>query len=182
MLDYKIYKSDTIINNHERFVEICEYAKQWLMDEFQGIPNTTWMYKQYNIFSYTSSSILFYDLYKDLNNAIRDYIGDDRRVWFQSWMNFLSYDEIEEVLHTHGHDFDIHGYISVDPKNTITEFTNFEVKNEIGNIYIGPCGEEYRHRVKNVDKWDGSRITIGFDCTFDADRVHAANNKLFPIL
>lgn len=182
MLDYKIYKSQTIIDNHEKFVDICDYASQLLKQEFQGAPNTTWIYNQYNIFSYTASSILFYDLYKDLNNSIRDYIGDDRRVWFQSWLNFLSYDEIEKVLPMHGHDWDIHGYISIDPKETITEFINFEVKNKIGNIYIGPCGDDYRHRVKNIDKWEGNRITIGFDCTFDADIVHASNNKLFPLL
>lgn len=179
---YKLYTSQTIIDNHEKFVDICDYASQLLKNEFSNAPNTTWIYNQYNIFSYTASSILFYDLYKDLNKSIRDYVGDDRRVWMQAWLNFLSYDEVENVLGSHGHDWDVHGYIAVDPKDTTTEFTKFAVKNKIGNIYIGPCGDDYKHKVVNDGKWDGKRITIGFDCTFAEDVVHASNNKLYPIL
>ena len=182
MVKHKIFKSDTIINNHDKVVKVCDYAKELLENEFQDAPNTTWIYNQYNIFSYTASSVIFYDLFKDLQNAIREYVGDDRRIWFQSWLNYLTYDEVENVLDMHGHQWDIHGYIAIDPKNTVTEFTHFDVKNEIGNIYIGPCNDSYRHRVKNTAPWDGNRITIGFDCTFDSDVVFASNNKLFPII
>ena len=180
MQNYKVYTSDVVINNKEEFINICDYASKMLRHEFQDADNTTWIYQKYNIFSYTASSTLFYDLYKDLNKCIRDYVGDDRRVWFQAWLNFLKYEDLEKVLPMHGHEWDLHGYISIDPKKSVTEFVNFEIKNEVGNIYMGPCGDEYRHRVKNIDKWDGNRITIGFDCTFDADVV--SPNKLFPIL
>jgi hypothetical protein len=179
---HKVYTSQTVIDNHAKFIDNCAYTNDLLKNEFPEAPNTTWIYNQYNIFSYTSSSIIFYDLYQDLNKVIRDYVGDDRRIWMQAWINFLSYDEIENVLGPHGHDWDIHGYIAIDPKDTTTEFTKFAIKNEIGNIYLGPCGDDYKHRVINDGKWDGNRITIGFDCTFEENVIHSSNNKLFPIL
>ena len=181
MHDYKIYKSDVIVDNHEEFVRICDHASKMLRREFRDATNTTWIYDRYNIFSNTAPNDLFYDLYKDLHKCIREYVGDDRKIWFQSWLNYLSYDEVENVLDMHGHGLDIHGYISIDPKKTITEFVNFEVENEVGNIYIGPTGDEYQHRVKNTGLWEGSRITLGFDCIFGAD-FHQSPNKFFPVL
>ena len=175
-----VYTSNqTIIDNHSKFVKICNNYNKLLKTKFPDASNTTWIYDQYNIFSYTSTSAIFYDLYKDLNKIIRDYVGDDRRIWMQSWLNFLSYDEIVHVLGPHNHKWDIHGYISIDPKNTTTEFTDFDIKNEIGNIYIGPGGDY--HEVVNDGEWNGSRITIGFDLTFDEDRPQT-DRQLFPIL
>jgi capsule polysaccharide modification protein KpsS len=181
MNEYEIYKSDLIVNNKEKFVEICEYAGEVIKNEIELASfSTTAAYQYYNIFSYHTSSDLFYDLYKELKQVIRDYVGDDRRIWFQSWLNILRYEELEKVLTMHGHAFDVHGFISIDPKKTVTEFVMYEIENEVGNIYIGPCGDDYYHRVRNVDVWDGNRITIGFDCKFDPDYRYP--NKLFPLL
>jgi len=199
MNEYKIYKSDLIVNNKEKFVEICEYAGEVIKDEIVDPsgrtatnihPNeeynrftslsTTAGFKHYNIFSYHTESDLFYDLYKELKQVIRDYVGDDRRIWFQSWLNILTYEELEKVLAMHKHVFDVHGFISIDPKKTVTEFLTYEIENEVGNIYIGPCGDDYYHRVRNVDVWDGNRITIAFDCKFNSD--YRQPNKFFPLL
>jgi hypothetical protein len=180
---HKIYSSQTIIDNHQQFIDLCNYLGQELKKEFHEYPDITWLYDKYSIFSYASSSILFYDLYKDLNKYIREYVGDDRRIWLQAWLNFLSYDEVESVLHAHGHEWDIHGYISIDPKETSTQFTHFSVKNKIGNIYMGPCGVNYNHKVINDNKWDGNRITIGYDCTFLEDKAFGSIGSLFyPVL
>tara|TARA_B110000467_G_scaffold144791_1_gene147835 strand:+ start:83 stop:619 length:537 start_codon:yes stop_codon:yes gene_type:complete len=177
---HKIYSSQLIIDNHQRFIDTCYEIERLLKDEFKDAADTTWIYNKYNIFSYSCSNIFFYDLYRDLCKYIREYVGDDRRIWIQAWLNFLTYEEVENVLSTHGHDWDLHGYISIDPKETTTEFTEFAIKNKIGNIYLGPCTAGYDHRVINDSVWDGKRITIGFDCTFCEN--HQYNNILYPIL
>lgn len=203
MDDYKIYKSDLIINNKEKFVEICEDAgeiiKQALAhanyETVLGNSNkcpeentkltsplsTTSAFPYYNIFCYLTLSDVFYDLYKELKQCIRDYVGDDRRIWFQAWLNILKYEEVEKVLAMHRHDYDVHGFISIDPKKTVTEFIMHEIENEVGNIYIGPCGKDYLHRVRNTDVWEGKRITIGFDCSFSPINPKK-QNRFFPLL
>ena len=52
-------------------------------------------------------------------------------------------------------------YISIDPKNTITEFEKWKVHNKIGQIYIGEGG--HQHRVIVNEPYEGYRITIGLD-------------------
>jgi hypothetical protein len=54
-----------------------------------------------------------------------------------------------------------HGYISIEPQDTTTEFCDWEVKNESGNIYFGRGN--VRHRVVNNSFYTGKRITIGYD-------------------
>ena len=48
---------------------------------------------------------------------------------------------------------------------------------------MGPCGDDYNHRVINDNKWDGKRITIGYDCTFLEDETYGASGmNFYPIL
>ncbi len=86
----------------------------------------------------------------------------------------------ENVLKSHGHHLNIHGYISIDPKETTTVFSWFTIKNKIGNIYLGPAGAGYDHRVINDNEWDGRRITIGFDCMFSENVFNS--HQFYPIL
>ena len=88
-------------------------------------------------------------------------------MWFQSWLNFHKPDQ---VLDWHDHNWPYHGYISIDPKGTRTVFKDYEVKNEIGNIYIGPGHR--RHKVEVDEVYDGPRITLGFD-------IHTEPSKPF---
>ena len=83
----------------------------------------------------------------------------------QSWLNNHTYDE---VLRSHDHGCPIHGYVSIDPKKSKTVFTDgiedniiYEVENNPGLLYIGP-GKRY-HRVENLEKWEGQRVTMAFD-------------------
>ena len=177
---YKVETSQILVDRHKEFVGICNQVENMLEQDFADAPNTTAIYNQYNIFSYTATSSLFYELYQDLNKTIRDYVGDDRKIWIQAWLNILSYEDLGKVLGPHHHNWDIHGYISIDPKDTTTAFTKFAIKNEIGNIYIGPGGNEYEYQVVNDSNWEGKRITIGYDCTFTADIQ--TNNRLYPLL
>ena len=74
----------------------------------------------------------------------------------------------DQVLNWHDHKFDYHGYVSIDPKDSITKFhdpnTNvrYEIKNEVGNIYFGP-GWDRKHKVCVNENYSGNRITLGYD-------------------
>ena len=157
----KLYQSKIIQDNFEQFCNEVEIAYTFYTNR-TGQLNPTKNYMKYNLFSFTAQSLLFYKLYKELNYFIRDYIGDDRPLWMQSWLNFH---KPQAVLDLHDHHFTYHGYISVDPKNTTTVFptVNQEIKNEIGQVYIGPGGERYAHYVKVNEPYNVHRITIGFD-------------------
>jgi len=174
---YKLYESRTIIDNYEEFLEHCSIAKDLIVDKVGE--ETTWTYSQYNTFNITSSSHLFYDLFKELNYVIRDYIqNDSTRIWMQSWMNFHTEDK---VLNWHGHDWPFHGYICVDPKKSKTIFTDWEIENKVGQIYIGPgtIDGKNQHKVEVLEPYEGERITIGFDCSLDASVLR---DNLIPIL
>ena len=157
---YKTYISKTVTNDLKSFIENCDTARAVFEDRFGKKADTTWDYDKYNIFVITCNSLLFYNLYKELRDFIRDYIGDDRPLWIQSWLN---YHKSDQVLKKHHHSFTYHGYISIDPKDTTTVFKNFEIKNLPGQVYIGPGGKEYEHSVRVDKPYDGNRITLGFD-------------------
>lgn len=168
MSDYKLYQSNVI---DDSFVRECEKVKSY----FFADSDSTWTFEKYNIFSLTSSSVLFYDLYKELNYLIRDYCNSSHRLWMQSWINFHSHNE---VLDWHNHPWDFHGYICVDPKQSITEFRDWKIENKQGQIYIGPGDAE--HRVI-AQPYDGLRITIGFDCSFK-ENSDFSNLSMVPVL
>lgn len=163
MNDYKIYKSDLIINNQNWILRDLGLAYKNFKHHFPH-QDSTWGYRYYNIFSATSPSPIMYDLYAELKTYIRDFVGDDRKLWIQSWMNFH---QANDVLDWHGHAWKYHGYISVDPKNTKTVFEGYEIKNELGNIYIGPGMR--MHKVEVLEPYADYRITLGFDVTDEID-------------
>ena len=63
----------------------------------------------------------------------------------------------------HGHAFDYHGYISIDPQDTTTVFKDpdYQIKNYPGQIYFGPGGRI--HKVSVDSDFTQPRITLGFD-------------------
>lgn len=157
MSDYKIHKSQTVIDNQEYMIRDLYVAHEYFKRQFPK-QDSTWGYSYYNIFAATSPSPTFYNLYKELTSLVREYVGDDRPLWIQSWLNFHM---PNEVLDWHGHAWPYHGYISIDPKNTKTVFDGYEIKNEVGNIYIGPGYRQ--HKVEVIETFDTPRITLGFD-------------------
>jgi len=180
--NYALYHSAFIANYHKEIIEDCEVGylrfKEIFKEENKG---TTWEYEKYNIFSITARSIPLYTIYRQIVAATRDFVGDDRPLWIQCWMNHHLEDK---VLDWHFHEKYIlfHGYVSVDPKNTVTEFTKYSIENKIGNIYLGKTGEEYSHRVVVREPYEGYRITLGFDIV-DAltDNSRCANLSFIPI-
>jgi len=120
-------------------------------------------YRFYNVFNLTSPSPLFWGLLKELSTIVRTELQTDAPLWMQCWMNMHN---PKEVLGWHDHHFPYHGYISIDPKDSVTQFKEgdkkYEIKNEVGNIYFGP-GWNRMHRVVVNEEYQGPRITLGFD-------------------
>ena len=155
-MDYKIYKSQLVIDNHDEMVKSIHKAYVTHQNLLQG-RDSTWSYSLYNFFALTSPNPLFRELFFELKNIIYDYVPEKYK-WMQCWLNYHTPDK---VLDWHTHEWNYHGYISIDPKDTKTVFDGYEVDNEIGNIYIGP-GYRY-HKVVAKDNFYEPRITLGFD-------------------
>lgn len=158
--DYKLYQSQIVVDQFDTMVSELDQAVTKFQRAFPR-KDSTWNYKFYNTFSLTSPSPLFYELLSDLKTVIREYVGDDRPLWFQSWIN---YHQPHQLLDWHDHQWPLHGYISIDPKESTTVFRKYEIQNQIGNIYIGPGNRE--HKVESTEKFTTPRITLGFDVTF----------------
>lgn len=175
MKDYLIHKSQIIIDYQDLMIRDLYLAHSYFKKNFPN-NDSTWAYKYYNIFSVTSPSPTFYTLFKDLSLLIREYVNHDRPLWMQSWLNYHMPDE---VLDWHGHNWSHHGYISIDPKKTKTVFEEYEINNEIGNIYIGPGAR--LHKVEVLETFSSPRITIGFDIT-DEPNIPNEQFSLVPVL
>ena len=156
------YKSQVVIDNQRVMVNILDNAVSNLGDD-----DPTWSYHKYNVFGLTSPTQVFYDLYNELRGFVYDYT-DAEFLWMQSWVNYHMPDQ---VLKWHNHQWPIHGYISIRPHKTKTVFENYEIKNEIGNVYIGPGNRH--HEVQVLEPFDTPRITLGFDITHYAHKVNA---------
>tara|TARA_Y100000004_G_C8925102_1_gene417250 strand:+ start:774 stop:1343 length:570 start_codon:yes stop_codon:yes gene_type:complete len=142
---------------HERF--IFNYSKEY------GAKSSTLFYRYYNITCLTVGSKYYFNLFKKLQKIIRKYAGHNKPLWYQSWLNFHNQDE---VLNWHNHpDCSFHGYISIRPQQTETQFENYTIQNEVGNIYIGKAG--LMHKVNVLQNYKEPRITIAFDVISEKD-------------
>jgi hypothetical protein len=179
--NFKIWRSSEIVENKEEFISQIESSRNSLMAIYPDI-DSTWGYNVYNIFAVSAGYEMFYNLYKDLQFIVRDYMQTEEPLWMQSWAN---YQYENDLLDWHAHfDWDCHGYISIDPKNSITMFEGFEIINEVGNIYIGPS--DVQHKVYSKNQYDGRRITCGYDIgsknvLLDMQEKNAVNISFMPI-
>lgn len=179
---YKLYQSKVIIDNYKEFIAISSVVHNNLKDRLNS-QDTTWTYEQYNLFSFTSGSTLFYNLFLELKTFIRDYYNSPNPLWMTAWLNFHNYNESEKSLQSHGHDCSFHGYISVNPQDTETQFyKGLTIENTPGQVYIGPAGHwniDYYHRVVNKSEFSEPRITIGFNIHDNKDIL--LNPNCIPI-
>jgi len=160
---YRLYHSPYVASHQREIIESCEQAyKNYNLFFKDNNKGSTWDFNTYNIFSLAVNSAHFYVIYQQIVAAVRDYVGDDRPLWMESWMN---HHRPDEVLDWHNHDsiFIVHGYLSIDPKNTVTEFKTFSIENKPGNLYLGIPGMDMVHRVVVKEPYDGYRITLAFD-------------------
>ena len=185
-MEYKLYQSELIKNNHLSFINNCKTSYDYLKSIYGE--DSTWNYHNYNIFNITSSSVLFYKLYKELNYYIRSFVGNNQPLWIQSWLNYHEGNEVERKLSSHSHRWDYHGYISIEPQDTTTLFhKGYEINNKVGQIYIGLGNgqenerPELTHYVKINKPYKGIRITIGFDVATTPNKF-LGNMKFIPLL
>ena len=71
MNSYLLYKSSYIIENQINFVNQCNNFKKNFPED-----DTTWTYNKYNIFSLTSGSIFFFNLFREFITFIKKNISN----------------------------------------------------------------------------------------------------------
>ena len=157
---YNLYHSMLVKQHQQEFISDSHKAHERYKTVFKDNNlDCTLGYKFYNIFSLTVGSPLFYLLYRQISLAVRSIVNDTDPLWMQCWLN---YHKSNEVLNWHGHyGCILHGYISIDPKNTTTEFKKFSIKNEVGLMYIGSPSTQ--HRVVVNEDYSDTRLTLAFD-------------------
>ena len=81
---YALFKSDLVVANQEQFIldALCAHKRFETAMSF-GKVNSTWAYAYYNLFALTVGSKLFFQLHEQFTALIRNYIGDNRELWFQ---------------------------------------------------------------------------------------------------
>ena len=154
---YEVYKSDIVLENQKELIEDLEFCMNT-----EVVKDFTWEYDKYNIFTLNPNSVVLHKLFKDLAGFIRYFVPDEHEhLWLQAWCNFHDANAFE---HSHNHWWPYHGYISIRPHNTTTCFEQpeYEIKNEVGNIYIGRGFNRHFVRV-DEGEFDTPRITIGFN-------------------
>lgn len=160
-MSYTLYNFDYIKDNQLEIINELKISHDNIVK--YGVFDTTKAYIYYNIFGVSSPSIHMYRIYQKVREIVREKFPTEI-LWIQSWLNYHDYDQ---VLGWHNHSAGWHGYISIEPQDTITEFENWTIDNECGNIYFGPG--KHSHRVVNLRKYKGKRITLGFDIIFAND-------------
>lgn len=189
---YETYHSDVVTNNFDQFKYECDILAGKIISErlytpLQGTKVTgdsarddhvnKPCYMKYNIWSIVGASDLWWKFYSDICSSVRQYCGHDRPLWMRAWLNVHQYDE---VLDWHDHRGILyHGYASIDPKDSYTEFDNYRIDNTCGKIYIGPG--EYRHRVV-CKPFAGYRYTLAFDIIHSSRVVDYSGNDRHVIV
>ena len=185
---FGLFQSSYIRENQSSIInstaEAIDRINRYL--EVQNQSNVTWYYNRYNVFSVMAGNIHFYKIYKDIISALSTFVKEmdityDEQLWMQCWLN---HHDCDEVLAKHDHSSPIHGYVSIEPQLTNTEFydncipynTLYSIDNTVGQIYIGPGKRE--HAVINTGEYDQKRITLGFDI----DDKNSFNVGMIPII
>ena len=189
--NYSIYKSEAAVKFQKLLIKHCYVAHERFKCQFpEREGDSTWAYSEYNVANLMYGSEPFFYVWRDIRQAVREFMNTEEPLWIQSWLNFHT---PEQVLKWHSH-ASVHGYISIDPKNTKTTFrrgamgpnrkdlqyideTNiYEVVNEVGKIYIGTSKERV-HRVEVLENFSTPRITIAFDINTKKDRDRTYENE-----
>lgn len=161
MKDYIVKDINYISDNVDNFIKDAELAHNRYLNTYGKFfdKGSTWFYKFYNFMCLTSGSEYYYKLFNIIQKEVKNLHEKQEPLWIQTWINYHSQ---EEVLNWHDHSNCImHGYVSIRPHKTITEFESFQVDNTPGRMYIGKPYN--KHKVSVLEPFDTPRITIAFD-------------------
>jgi hypothetical protein len=181
--NYKIYKSDLILSDPKNAKLNCEAAIDFFKATYGKNEDSTISHDKYNIFSLTSSNMFFYNLYKEIRTCIFDFVGDKEPLWISAWLN--AHDK-DSVLDWHYHEGQYHGYVVFDKHydeciKTRTIFKNWEIHNELGNIYIGKGGFDHKVVVDQVGgNFSGIRHTLAFQVNNEKNKF--LHNSYYPLI
>ena len=92
-MEYKLYNSNYIKSYQKSILIDCVQVFN-LIKEKTNSSDSTWTYYLYNVFNISSTSINFYNIYKELNKYIRDFIKNDKPLWMQAWLNYHENDNV----------------------------------------------------------------------------------------
>jgi len=163
-LNYTIYSDQNIVLNNDLYIKSCMDAKERFNYYFKDL-DETWNYRKYNIFSLTSGCPYFYKLQNNITDIVRNFLKTKDPLWMQAWLNYNETNKFED-WHNH-EESTCHGYVSIQPGLSKTIFENYEINNEIGQIYIGPSLN--KHKVEYTGDFAHPRITVGFDVFTNLD-------------
>ena len=132
---------------------------------------STSAYQLYNAFTLLNDNQEWRKIYEQVISIVKQFYlesgGTSDTLYLKAWIN---YDDEDNVLGWHNHDALFHGYIGIDPLDTMTEFENQIIENQIGRMYIGPGN--INHRVLVNKKTNKKRITLAFDVNEDFALLH----------
>ena len=63
--NYKLYKSNTILNNREDLINVCYKTHNKIINSLK-VSETTWSYAKYNFFQMSSCNVNCYHLFIEL--------------------------------------------------------------------------------------------------------------------
>lgn len=176
--NYKLYHCQFIKNNVKDFISDCNIVYKRFNHQFPN-ESTTKFFRYYNMEGLSVGLTNFYLLFTNLKKLIRQIVNHNNPLWYQCWINFHEYGK---TLDWHTHDeCSLHGYLSIDPKDSNTMFKDYSINNEIGKLYLGNPSSP--HKVCVNKYYIGHRITIAFDVydnndiqkTINTHGVHATN-------
>ena len=135
------------------------------------LPSSTSTYNSYNAFTLLNDNSEWRKIYEQVVLIVKQFYlesgGTNDTLYLKAWLN---YDDEKDVLGWHNHDSLLHGYIGVEPLDTITQFENQNIENQIGRMYIGPGNT--LHRVLVNKRMNKKRITLAFDVNDDFTILH----------
>lgn len=175
-LGIALYKTAAVFDHYHILLEEVQRVYNNITLDLKNKDSSSF----YNVFSYTTGSNVFHELFRDINGTIRDYIGHNKPLWFQCWLNYDQ--EVRSDVQDHSGGI-IHGYLSIDPKNTTHEYEQgFVVDNEPGFIFIGKG--DMRYRVVVNEPFQGPIVTLSFN-VYDSlpfQNDDQINKGFFPLL
>ena len=175
--DFTLFNFDYIKENQLEIIKELKISQKNL--EKYGVFDSTKAYIYYNIFGVSSPSKHMYTIFKKVRDVVREQIPD-QMIWIQSWLNYQDYNQ---VLGWHNHSSSWHGYISIEPQDTVTEFEDYTIVNRPGQIYIGPGKKLHRVVTTNTTNFLSPRITVGFDLAYNfIGEDHPLDYQLMPLI